>query len=453
VTRRLAWLQRSPYDREILRLAVPAFGALVAEPVYILTDTAIVGHLGTEQLAGLAVASAILLTAYALLVFLAYATTGAVARLIGAGAQREAAHQGLQGLWLGAGLGVVIGVFFAVAAQPLVELFGASGAVTGYAVTYLRISAVGVPAVLVMLAGTGYLRGVQDTRTPLLVAVATAAGNLVLEVAFVYGADLGLAGSAWSTVLVQVAGAAVYTVLVAGAARRLGTPLTPDPRALLHYARSGFALIVRTAALRGAFVLAALVAARIGTADLAAYQIGFEVWALLALSLDAIAIAGQALTGRYLGASDPITARRAASRMIELSAMFGVLVGCCLLVVRPWLGEVFSDDPAVTALAAFVLAHVALMQPLNGVVFAIDGILIGAGDLRWLAWAMAGAAAVFAVAAGAVLATGTGLGWLMGALWLLMAARAAALVYRFSQDRWLVLGATPGADLPADHVA
>jgi len=435
---RLLW--RSPYDREILRLAVPAFGALVAEPVYILTDTAIVGHLGTDQLAGLAVASAIILSAYSLLVFLAYGTTGAVARLMGAGAQREAAHQGVQGLWLGAGLGVVVGTVFAVGAEPLVGLFGASGPVSDHAVTYLRISALGLPAVLITLAGTGYLRGLLDTRTPLVVAAATAVANLVLELLAVYGAGMGIAGSAWSTVVAQSCGAAVYVAMVTGAGRRLGAALRPDAAALVAYAWAGVALLVRTAALRASFVLAAFVAARIGTTDLAAYQIGFEVWALLALALDAIAIAGQAMTGRYLGAGDPATARLAAGRMIELSTLFGGVVAIALLAVRPWLGEVFSDDPEVVSLSGFVLLHVALMQPLNGVVFAIDGILIGAGDLRWLAQAMAACGALFAVAAGAVLVTGAGLGWLWGALWLLMAARAATLTYRFGQDRWLVVG-------------
>lgn len=442
-------LLRSPYDRQIMRLAVPAFGALVAEPVYILTDTAIVGHLGTEQLAGLAVASAILLSAYAILIFLAYGTTGTVARLIGAGAHREAAHQGVQGLWLGAGLGVVVGTVLALGAEPLVALFGAGGPVSDHAVTYLSISAVGMPAVLLTLAGTGYLRGLQDTRTPLLVAATTAIGNLVVELVLVYGADMGIAGSAWSTVGAQSCGAAVYVAMVTGAGRRLGAGLRPDPAALVAYARAGVALLVRTAALRAAFVLAALVAARIGTEDLAAYQIGFEVWALLALALDAIAIAGQAMTGRYLGAGDAATARLAAGRMIELSAMFGGVVAVALLAVRPWVGEVFTDDPQVVSLSAFVLLHVALMQPLNGVVFAIDGILIGAGDLRWLAQAMALCGVLFAVAAGAVLATGAGLGWLWGALWLLMTARAATLAYRFSQDRWLVLGAPVASSRPA----
>jgi putative MATE family efflux protein len=432
----------SPYDRDILRLAVPAFGALVAEPVYVLTDTAIVGHLGTAQLAGLAVASAIILTAHALLIFLAYGTTGSVARLIGAGDEATAAHLAVQALWVAAGLGVVVGAAFLSGADALVGLFDADADVAGYATTYLRISAVGMPALLLTLAGTGYLRGLQDTRTPLAVAVATAVLNLVLEVVMVLGLDLGVPGSAWSTVIAQTVGAAVFLRVVLGAARRTGAGLRPERAGVWLSARSGAALFVRTAALRGAFLTATVVATGLGRVDLAAHQIGYEVWALLALAVDAVAIAGQALTGRFLGAGRADVARAAADRMIELSVAFGAVIGLLLLALRTPAAGIFTDDPAVTVLAAFVLVHVALMQPLNGVVFALDGVLIGAGDLRWLAGAMLVASAAFAACAGLVSVTGAGLGWLWGALWVLMLARAATLVHRYRQGEWASVGVT-----------
>jgi len=431
---------RSSYDRAILRLAVPAFGALVAEPVYILTDTAIVGHLGTAQLAGLAIASAIILTAHALLIFLAYGTTGSVARLIGAGDEVTAAHLAVQALWVAVGLGVMVGAAFLVGADALVGLFDADAEVAGYATTYLRISAVGMPALLLTLAGTGYLRGLQDTRTPLAVAVGTAVLNLVLEVVMVFGLDLGVPGSAWSTVIAQVVGAAVYLRVVLGAAHRTGAGLWPQRAGVLLSARSGVALFVRTAALRGAFLTATFVATGLGRVDLAAHQIGYEVWALLALAVDAVAIAGQALTGRFLGAGRSDVERAAADRMIELSVAFGTVIGLLLLVVRTPVAGIFTDDPAVALAAAFVLVHVGLMQPVNGVVFALDGVLIGAGDLRWLAGAMLVAAAAFGVCALLVSITGAGLGWLWGALWVLMIARAATLVYRYRQGRWISVG-------------
>src|ERR687897_1010182 len=192
VPSRACFRRRSPYDREIARLAIPAFGALIAEPVYILSDTAVVGHLGTPQLAGMAVASTILLTLYAVFIFLAYGTTAAVSRLLGAGDRAEAAHQAVQSLWLAGMLGVAVLAAGLVAAEPLVALVGAEGAVRDNALVYLRISLFGVPALLAVLAGTGYLRGLQDTRTPLVVAFSTVVLNLALELVLVYGFDQGI---------------------------------------------------------------------------------------------------------------------------------------------------------------------------------------------------------------------------------------------------------------------
>jgi putative MATE family efflux protein len=275
----------------------------------------------------------------------------------------------------------------------------------------------------------------------LAVAIGTAVLNLIMEVVMVFGLDLGVPGSAWSTVLAQTVGAAVYLRVVLGAARRTGAGLRPERAGVLFSARSGAPLFVRTAALRGAFLTATVVATSLGRVDLAAHQIGYEVWALLALAVDAVAIAGQALTGRLLGAGRADVARAAANRMIELSVAFGIVIGVVLLALRTPVAAIFTDDPAVAALAAFVLAHVALMQPLNGVVFALDGVLIGAGDLRWLAGAMLGASAVFAVAAGLVSITGAGLGWLWAALWVLMIARAATLAHRYREERWMSVGA------------
>jgi putative MATE family efflux protein len=238
--------ERRSYDREILRLGIPALGALVAEPLYVLVDTAIVGHIGTSELAGLGIGSTLVLTAYTTLIFLAYGTTGPVARLLGAGDRARAAAHGVQGLWLAALLGlglVVVGLAFA---GPLVDVMGADGATRGHALTYFRISLLGVPALTTILAGTGYLRGLQDTRTPLFVALATAAGNVVLEVLFVLVWDWGVAGSAWSTVLVQVVGAAAYVLVIGRDVRSLDVPVRPDLAAIRSQVRVSWDLFVRT---------------------------------------------------------------------------------------------------------------------------------------------------------------------------------------------------------------
>ena len=436
-TRRL----RSPHDREIARLAIPALGALVAEPLYVLTDTAIVGHLGTPQLGGLAVASGILLTLYAVFVFLAYGTTAAVSRLLGAGDEREAAHQAVQSLWLAALIGAGVVVVGLVGADTLVGLMGAEGAVRANALVYLRISLLGVPALLLVLAGTGYLRGLQDTRTPLVVAVGTGALNLVLEVVLVYGFDRGIGASALTTVVAQWVAAAVYLQRAGRAARAHGIDFNPHPASLRRLGAVGRDLLLRTVALRASLLVSVAVATRMGEVDVAAHQVAFELWSFLALALDAIAIAGQAMVGRALGAGDAAAARGAGRRMIEWGVAFGALAGVVVIALRSVVPHVFTDDPAVADLAAFLLVWVAVLQPLNGVAFVLDGILIGAGDMRFLAWAMAGAAALFIPAAVAVAVLDAGIGWLWAALGLLMATRVATLLARFSGDRWVVLGA------------
>jgi putative MATE family efflux protein len=407
----------------------------------VLTSTAIIGHLGTVPLAGLAAAAAIILTVYSLCIFLAYGTTSAVARLLGAGEEREAAHQAVQGLWLALLLGAVIAVAVVVTAPWLLDLVGAHGEVRDAASIYLHVSLLGFPALLLTLAGTGYLRGVQDTRTPLYVAIGTALLNLVLELILIPGLGYGIGASALATVVAQTVGAAVYVSRILPSARAHQVALRPDLRAIRRLLVVGRDLVIRTAALRGSLLLATATASRIGVADLGAHQVAFEIWSFLALGLDALAIAGQAMTGHFLGAGDTGAARAAGRRLIELGLLGGIAVAVLIVGLRPWIPQIFSDDPAVTALIAFLLWWVAVLQPVNAVVFVLDGVLIGAGDQRFLAWAMVAAFLAFAVVAVAVLVLGLGIGWLWGALTVLMTARLIALGIRFQRGRWAVTGA------------
>ncbi len=431
---------RRGHDREIARLAVPAFGALIAEPLYVLADTAVVGHLGTDQLAGLAVASSALLTGFAAFIFLAYGTTAAVSRLLGADREGEAAHQAVQSLWLATVIGLAVTVVVGGAAGPIVELLGATGDVRANAIVYLRISSVGITFQLVTFAGTGYLRGLQDTRTPLLVAVGTAIGNLVLELVLINGFDQGIGASALSTVVAQAIGALIYVRLITTATSRLGAALRPDWSAIRRLGRVGGDLLVRTLALRGSLTLFTAVAARIGTVEVGAHEVAFAVWSLLALALDAIAIAGQSMIGRFLGASDPVTARQVGRRMLELGTAAGVGAGALVLLARPVLPEVFTNDPAVVSLAGFLLVFVAVLQPVNGAVFVLDGLLIGAGDMAFLAKAMIGAALATAPVAFSVLVLDLGIGWVWGAVSVLMVARLVVLALRWHSGRWAVVG-------------
>jgi putative MATE family efflux protein len=434
--------RRDPRDGEILRLALPAFGALAAEPLYVLADTAIVGHLGTRPLAGLAVAGTLLSVAFGIFNFLAYATTAAVARRIGAGDHTRAAEQGIDGLWLAVGLGLALAALGFGVAGPVVRAMGASVRIQPDALTYLRISLIGAPAVLIALAGTGYLRGCQDTRTPLVIQLTANVGNLGLELLLVFGLHLGIAGSAWGTVVAQLGAAAAYLVIVQRAARAADASLRPDRAGIKSAAIVGSNLVVRTGALLVAFLVSTSIASRIGDAPVAAHEIAFQVWNFLALSLDAIAIAGQAIVGRSLGAGDRSGARAAARRMIEWGVIAGLVLGAAIALASPVLATIFSHDHAVRHDVVPVLWIVAGMQPMNGVVFVLDGVLIGAGESRYLALAMLAATAVFVPAAIAVDALGGGLVALWGALTLFMVARLVGMSRRYLGDHWLVAGAS-----------
>lgn len=447
----MAFLHRNHHDREIGRLAIPAFGALAAEPLYLLVDTAIVGHLGTRELGGLAVAGIVLTAVFGLCNFLAYSTTGAVARQVGSGDIRRATAIGIDGMWLAAGLGVGLAVIGIVAAPVIVDVMGASDSVRPFALSYLRISLIGSPAVLLALAGAGYQRGRQDTKVTLGIALGANLANLGIELVAVYGLGLGVEGSAWSTVAAQYGAAGAYLVVVLVSARRSRAGLRPDAAGIRSTARIGSRVMVRTAALLVALLTTTALAARVSTDAVAAHQIAFQIWAFLALSLDAIAIAAQAIIGRFLGAKDPAAARQSAWRMIEWGVIVGVGLGAVLALSRTWLVPLFTDDTQVRNLAAQLLLIVAVMQPLNAVVFVLDGILLGAGDVTYLAVAMVAALGAFAIAAIFVVVLGGGLFAIWGALCVLMVARLIGMGARFLGGGWQVTGALRVGRAPGER--
>lgn len=437
--------------REILRLAVPAFLALVAEPLFLLADSAIVGHLGTTPLAGLGVASAVLLTAAGVFVFLAYGTTSVVARQLGAGSTRGAISAGIDGLWLSVGLGVVTAVVVAVTAPWLCGRFGATSEVVEQAATYLRISAAGIPGMLVVLAVTGVLRGLQDTRTPLVASVAGFGLNVVLNFFFVFGLHWGIAGSAWGTVIAQTGMAAGLVVVVIRKALAASARLRLHAGGLMRAAVGGIPLLVRTLALRAVLLVTTAAAARYGDATLAGHQIAQTVWTFLAFSLDALAIAAQALTGAALGRGDTEGARRTARTMTRWGVGAGVVTGVVLLAASPVIGLAFTSDRSVVDAAAGAFVVIALTQWLAGYVFVVDGVLMGAGDTVWLAVAMVAAALVWVPALLWAARGGTalpgGFGHDLAGLWVwfgvgFMALRAVGLWFRFRGDGWAVTGAT-----------
>ncbi|MFM9368969.1 MATE family efflux transporter [Streptomyces sp. Da 82-17] len=433
---------RRRHDREIISLAVPAFGALVAEPLFVMADTAIVGHLGTAQLAGLGVASALLMTGVSIFVFLAYATTAAVARRVGAGDMQSAIRQGMDGIWLALLIGIAVVAVIVPTAPAVIDLFGASATAAPHAITYLRISAIGIPAMLVVLAATGVLRGLQDTKTPLYVAIAGFVANALLNLGLVYGAGLGIAGSAWGTAIAQIGMAVAYLVVVVRGARRHHASLRPDAAGIRACAQAGVPLLVRTLSLRAIMIIATAVATRLGDADIAAHQIILTLWSLLAFALDAIAIAGQAIIGRYLGAGDTDGARDACRRMVQWGVASGVVLGLLVVAARPVFLPLFTSDTTVQDAAFIALLVVAVSQPVSGVVFVLDGVLMGAGDGPYLAWAMLVTLAVFTPVALLVPTVGGGLTALWGAMALMMAVRMVTLWLRARSGRWMVTGAT-----------
>jgi len=428
---------RSPHDREIVRLALPALGALAAEPIYILVDTAIVGHLGRPQIAALGLAGTVLAGAFTIFNFLTYGTTAVVARASGAGRRDDAARLAAQALWLSLGIGVVLLVVCEIVAEPLLRGLGGHGLSGHYALVYFRLGALGLPAALVALAGQGYLRGVSNLRRPLEIVVVANVANLALEVLFVYVFHWGIAGSAAGTAIAQAGMGVAFVV-------ELLRPHAPSRRPswleMRPMVRIGRQIFVRTAALYASFLVAASVLARMGDAEIGAHQIAYQLFLFIALVLDAVAIAGQVIVGRMLGAGDADGSYDAALRMIGWSVAIGGVFALILAPLSHALPAAFTHDPAVLHQAALLWPFLVVMQPIGGAVFALDGILIGAGDTRYLMWSMLAASAVFIVLAALALALDWGVTGVWAALDVLIATRLALLWPRFATRRWAVVG-------------
>jgi putative MATE family efflux protein len=437
--------RKTSLNREILRLAVPALGALMAEPAFLIVDAALVGHLGTVPLAGLGIAGAVLQTIVGLMIFLAYSTTPAVARRFGAGEHRDAVSVGIDGMWLALGLGAVLAAAGALASRWLVSLFGASDAVAEQAVTYLTISMWGLPAMLIVFAATGLLRGMQDTITPLWIAGLGFSANALLNFLFIYGFGWGIAGSALGTIVAQWGMVAAYVVVIGRLAQRHSASIRPQRDGVRGSARSGGWLFLRTVSLRVALLVTVGVATGIGTDELAGWQVVFTIFSAAAFALDALAIAAQALVGKGLGAGDEHEVRRVLARTVAWGAWFGVVVGGLIAALSGVIGIVFTGDPAVAALIQPALIVLAVAQPVAGVVFVLDGVLMGANDARYLALAGGLTLIPFLPALWLIAATGVsgtaGLVWLSAAFFgVYLLARLATLGWRVRSGRWVTAG-------------
>jgi MATE family multidrug resistance protein len=416
-------------DREIFRLAVPALGTLAADPLVSLIDTAFVGQLGKVPLGALGVAVAVFSIAFFLFNFLAYGTTPLIAGAVARGDDRHAGRVATAALGLGLGIGLATALVLEIAAEPVLRLMGAQAELLADATTYLRIRVLGMPALLLATVAHGVFRGHQDTRTPLWVTVGISVVNLVLDPIFIFGFGWGLAGAAWATMVAQWVGAVIFAALLVAKREELALePAWPGVEALRPLVGAGRALLIRSGSLLAAFTMATAVATRQGEEVVAAHQVAFQLWVFLALVVDALAIAAQAIVGRYL-LSEPTEAAAYARRLLGWGTVAGVilllLMGAGSTVLPGW----FSNDAEVVAEVESVYLFVVLMQPLNAVVFVWDGIAIGASRFGFLAASTVTAALVTA----AVLAVVQWQNWgLQGVWWALV----AMMLVRFGSLLW-----------------
>jgi putative MATE family efflux protein len=431
--------------REIVRLAGPALPVLAAEPLYLLVDTAVVGRLGAVPLAGLAVAAVLFAQVTSQLNFLSYGTTARTARMYGSGRRADAVAEGVQATWLALAVGACLVVVGQLVVRPVAEALGNGGAIAEGAVSWLRVALIGAPLLLVTLAGNGWMRGVQDTARPLRYVLAGNAVSAVACVVLVHGIGafpgLGLVGSAWANVLGQCIGAGLF---LGALVRESRGSWRPRPAALRAQLAMGRDLVARSLAFQACFLSAAAVATRFGAPVAAAHQIVLQLWSFMALVLDAIAIAAQSLVGAALGAGDAARARALAARVTRYGLVLGVGFGVLFAALSGVLPPVFTPDAAVLAAVPIAWWFFAALQPVAGVVFAIDGVLLGAGDAAFLrTWTLLAAVVGFLPLIWASLAFGWGLAGIWSGLAAFMLVRLVAVLLRVRGGRWAVTGVTP----------
>lgn len=390
--------------KQLLLLAIPTFGQLIAEPTFVLIDTAIVGHVGDEALAGLSLGSTIILTAVGLCIFLAYSTTSQVAHFFGAGKRKEGLQAGVDGLWLALLIGTVLAIVLFFAARPLCMALGGRGAVLDQAVLYTKAIVLGAPGMLLVYAANGIFRGLQNIRITLIAAVGGAVINTVLDVLFVIVLHWGIAGSGIATLVAQWTMGLWLVIPACLWARHDGVSLRPRLEGIKEASSDGWPLFIRTLALRIAMVSTVMVAARLGTHVLAAYQAVNAAWNFALNILDSVAIAGQTLVGAALGAKAYTQARKLTRTTAITGTLLGVVVGVAFAILGACFAFAFSPNPHIQILITAGMATVGVFFPMLGWMWALDGILIGAGDFRYLAITCSSVSAIYLAVLGVCIA-------------------------------------------------
>lgn len=429
--------------REVLRLALPAFGALVAPSLLMLTDAAFVGTLGTDALAGYAGGGAVFGVASGLSYFLAYASTSVVARRFGARQIREAVTDGINYITLGLLIGVGVGGLLWVFSGTFASWIGVSTEVLPHSIDWLRGAAFGAPFVLASMAAIGLFRGLQDTRVTLYVTVFQVLVNMLLCAVFVFGFQLGTFGAGLAFALSEFIGFTTYLVVLLRYAKSVGAPLYPTHIYGVGKAlRVGLPLLWRSFTLRVVLMGTTVVAARLGKDELAAFHVSLQIWYVLANLLDAIAIAAQAIVGKRLGASEGHLVHSIVNRLLRWSMLYGAIVGFLTMLLSGIAPNLFSDDATVRHLMMLCLLVIGVHQPLAAIVFLLDGVLVGSGDTKYLAYVLTMAMSTFLPLAWLVVRWDLGVVGLWGTMIAFLVTRATLLLRRARTDAWIVEGAT-----------
>lgn len=448
-------------NAKIRSLALPTLGSLLIEPTLVAVDSAMIGHISARALAGLSLASTLLTTAVGLCIFLTYSTTAAISRLDAQGRTREALEKGIASIWIGFFTGLVLLVAGLMSASWLIGLFHPEKAVATEAHAYLMASLWGIPAMLIMLAATGVLRGRADTRTPLYISLVGAVVNVPLNALLIYGFHLSCAGAGAGTALSQILMAAIAVRITIRLARANQASLRPHITGMFDSAREGFPLFIRTVCLRVTLLILAGVATALGTHALASHQITMAMWNYAAYGLDSLAIAAQILVGRAAGTGQKSSVVMVVKRCVRQAAKYGVVIGIVIALAAAFIPRLFTPDEQTRSIASACLLVIAVAIPLAAIAYMLDGLLIGAGDAVKLAWYMAASLIVFSPFAGAILIVGARPLWGMVYLWVsyafaFMGMRTVTILYRMkTSDAWMGIsqekeraGATPPEHSP-----
>lgn len=423
--------ERRRLDGEIVRLALPALGALAADPLISLVDTAWVGRLGADPLAILGIATAVLVSFFFIFNFLAYGATPLIGAALGRNQPDVAARVGGAAAVMALVAGVAATLAALAFAPLLVRIMGADASIAAETVEYLRIRSLALPAVLLITAAHGVFRGHQDTRTPFVVTAGFNLINLVLDPLLIFTAGIGINGAAIASVIAQWVGVVWFAVLVRRRNRREHLVMVRGMtwQSIRPLIGASAALVIRTGSLLAVFAVATAVASRISNTAVGAHQVASQLWLFLALVVDALAIAGQAMIGPLLSGGRQDLARQVANRLLQLGLVVGLGLAALMAVLSPVLPQLFSDDARILAAVGGVYWFVVLMQPMNALVFVWDGIGVGASAFRYLAVSMVVAAVGSIAVLAMVLPTGGGLPMVWWGLTVLMVLRLGALAW------------------------